>query len=518
MSHCSSGGGITFPEHVPPRDLLQRHGWWIAIAVIYLYVFPYFPKIRSANELPRVYLVKAMTHEGRFAVDTGVARWGSTADVSPSGGHHYSNKAPGSSMLALPVYAAISAVTGEPSLAASMWICRVAAGIAPTILFLILLYGFLARVTPDVWLRRFVVIAYALGSMAMTFSVLFYSHQLAAVCIASAWMLALDVAEGKRGRGAMVAAGVLAGAAPLADYQAVFAALPVAVHVVIVLVRARRGLSVNVALATAGALIPIAILLAYHAAAFGGPFRTGYDASTTFAHFHQQGFLGITELRLEAFWGSLFRPDNGLFFLAPWLLLALPGFVVLARGGQRGLAAVGASVLVIYVLFVSSINFWRGGWGVGPRYITAMLPFLLPAVTALLAGVRERRLVVGALASTIVVGVAVYTLANVTFPYWPDSLANPLVEVTYRMLGDDMVAPNAGRAIGVGGIVGVLPYLALVAALVGVALVRVATWRGAVLAAGLAAIWLVAVTQLPATRPNEQARVYKFVHAAATDF
>jgi hypothetical protein len=68
---------------------LLRNGWLIAIAAAYLYVFPYFPRIHSANELPRVYLVKAMAEDGTFAIDRGVARWGATADVSPWGGHQY---------------------------------------------------------------------------------------------------------------------------------------------------------------------------------------------------------------------------------------------------------------------------------------------------------------------------------------------------------------------------------------------------------------------------------------------
>jgi len=503
--------------HVPARDFLARHGWLIAIAAAYLYVFPYFPKIRSANELPRVYLTQAMAHEHRFAIDTGVKRWGATADVSPSGGHHYSNKAPGSSMLALPAYAAVAAASGPPSLPVAMWICRVAAGILPTLGFLWLLWGFLARFAPDPAIRRLVLVAYALGSMAMTYSVLFYSHQLGAVCIASAWILALDAAEGRRGRAAMVGAGVLAGAAPLADYQAVFAAVPVALHVGVVSWRrgAGRELARASGLAIAGAALPIAILLAYHAICFGGPFRTGYDASTTFAHFHQQGFLGITELRAEAFWGSLVRPDNGLFFLAPWLVLAIPGTFALARSGARGGAAVGVGVLVIYVLFVSSINFWRGGWGVGPRYITALLPFLLPAIAAQLQRWQARPLVLGAAASSIVVGVAIYTLANLTFPYWPDSLTNPLAEVTYRMLGDGLVAPNAGRALGIEGVLGAAPYLALVAALLGIALVRAARWRGMALAVALGAVWLVAYAQLPRSTPETSERVYRFVRAAA---
>ena len=208
---------------MPVRNLLARAPWWlIAIAAAYLYVFPYFPRIHSANELPRVYLTRALVDEHRIAIDTGVATWGGTADVSPAGGHSYSNKAPGSSLLAMPAYAAAKLVT-EPSLAFSLWLCRFFAGIVPAILFLWLLWGFLARFAPDPDVRRLVLVAYGLGSMAMTYSILFFSHQLAAVCVGSAWILAVEVSERKRGLLAMGAAGALAGCALLVDYQAVFA-------------------------------------------------------------------------------------------------------------------------------------------------------------------------------------------------------------------------------------------------------------------------------------------------------
>ncbi|MCW5807497.1 MAG: hypothetical protein KIT31_34390, partial [Deltaproteobacteria bacterium] len=179
--------------------MTARWRWLIAIAFAYLYFFPYFPKINSANELPRAYLVKAIADEHAFHIDTGVRRWVGTADVSPSGGHLYSNKAPGSSMLAVPPYAAVRVVAGEPSLAVTVWIARVASGIVPMLAFLWLLYGFLERFTPDPAIRRLTLVAYALGSMAMTYSILFYSHQLGAVCIGSAWILATDVAERRRG-------------------------------------------------------------------------------------------------------------------------------------------------------------------------------------------------------------------------------------------------------------------------------------------------------------------------------
>ena len=168
------------------------------LAFLYLYPFPYFEDMRSANELPRIYLTSAMVDEGRFAIDTGVRAHGATVDVSPSGGHHYSNKAPGSSMLAVPVYVLVKAVTGgEPSLAHKTWAFRVATGVLPTLLFLLLLWRFLARFTGDGGGRPAALAGYAAGSMAMIYSVLFVSHQLSAVCIAA---LLLFVRYTKSGR------------------------------------------------------------------------------------------------------------------------------------------------------------------------------------------------------------------------------------------------------------------------------------------------------------------------------
>lgn len=502
---------------VRPRSWAFRHGWLIAVALAYVYVFPHFPRIHSANELPRVYLVKSIVDDRTFAIDREVARWGGTADISPYGGHQYANKAPGASFVAVPVYAAVEAVAGEPSLATTLWLCRFVAGIVPSVIFLWLLWGFLERFTPDPDVRRLVLVAYALGSMAMTYSLLYYSHQLAAVCIASAWILALDVVDRRRGVRAMIAVGLLAGAAPLVDYQAAFAGVPIAAYLIARMWRwPRRELAAALGLAAAAAAIPIAALLAYHARCFGSPWRTGYDASQTFAHFHQHGFLGITKLRGEALYGSLLRPDNGLLALAPWWLFAIPGAVVLWRRGERGLVASMVGVAVVFILFVSSINFWRGGWGVGPRYITEMLPFLLPLVAVGIAALRDRPLVLGAAAGTIVVGIAIYTLTTATFPYWPDSLRDPLYEVTFRLIRDGAYAPNAGRALGVAGLAGIAPWFALVAGLAARSLARVASVRGLALATVVGAAILAGYGLVPHGGPHAERAYVRTVYPAVT--
>jgi hypothetical protein len=473
-----------------PRLLCTRHRWWIAILAAYLYVFPYFPRIHSANELPRVFLVRAIVDEQTFAIDSQMRLWNETrlGDVSPYRDHIYSNKAPGSSLLAVPFYAAVRWTLGEPSLATSVWLCRVFAGIVPALLFLWLLWGFLARFAPEPDVRRLLIIAYAFGSMAMTFSLLFFSHQLSAVCIASAWILALDVLDRRRGMRVMLAVGLLAGAAPLVDYQAAFGGVPVAAHVMWRLVRwPRREVARAIALAVAGAAVPIALLFAYHAACFGSPLRTGYDASETYAAYHQQGFLGLTRPHLDALWGSFVSVGNGLFTLAPWWLLAIPGTWLLWRRGDRAFALVAAGQGVLFAVFVASLTFWRGGWSIGPRYITVMLPFLLPAVGATLTELRARPLALGAMAGGIVTAVVVYSGSVMTFPYWPDSLRDPLYEVTFRLVGDGVVAPSVASACGISGPVAMLPFVALVAGLTGWTIARAAGWRGLALAVAVGA-------------------------------
>jgi hypothetical protein len=310
----------------------------------------------------------------------------------------------------------------------------------------------------------------------------------------------------------MAAAGLLAGAAPLVDYQAVFAAVPVAVYVAVKL-RPGGQLVRAIALAVAGAAPPIAALLAYHAICFGSPWRTGYDASTSFAFYHQHGFLGITQLRWEAFWGSLGRPDNGLFALSPGWLLAIPGCALLWRRGERATVAVAAAVAAIYVLFISSINFWRAGWEVGPRYIAAMLPFLLPPIAAVVQGARGRPVRFGLAAGLLGVGVGVYALSSATFPYWPDSLRHPLYDVTFRLLGENLTAPSLGRALGVGGIVGLIPYLAAAFGAFGLAVARAAGARSLAIAAAVTVAILAGYGAVPHREPRADA-AYRTVRAA----
>lgn len=497
-----------------PFARLLRSGI-VAIAALYLYVFPYYPRIHSANELPRVYLVKAIVDDHTFVIDRQVERFGATSDLARRDDHFYQNKAPGASFVVVPFYAALEAIAGEPSLAVTMWLCRIVTGVIPTIAFLLLLWRFLARFAPDEATRRLVIVAYALGSLALPYSLLYYSHQLSAVLIASAWIIGLDVAEKTRGARAMIAVGVLAGCAPLVDYQAAFAGIPLVAHLIWTM-RAwpRRELARALGIAAVFAAIPIALLLHYHRACFGSALMTGYNFSTVFAADHDHGFLGMTHPTLTALFGVTLAPDNGFFALAPWWLIAVVGGVALWRS-DRALVIACTAVAVLLFFFISSLAFWRAGWEVGPRYITAMQPFLLPLVAAGLARLRSTWL--GVAAGLILTGAIIYVAACATLPYWPDSFRDPLYDVAFRLLGDQAVAPNLGRVLGLHGLVGIAPFVVGALSLVGWSAFRVAGRRGLAIAVAIAAALIAAFALVPHAGADARAAYARTLYPAARE-
>jgi hypothetical protein len=337
----------------------------------------------------------------------------------------------------------------------------------------------------------------------------FYAHQLAAVCIASAWILGEGVADRSRGVRVMALVGLLGGMAPLVDYQTAFAGVPVAAYL-IWRMRAwpRRELARALAIAAAAAAVPLACLLYYHHACFGSAFATGYNYAVTYAADHEHGLLGMTYPTWVAIVGVTVSPAKGFFTLAPWWLLAIPGGVVLWRRGERALVVMVAALALIFFYFNTSLTAWHAGWEVGPRYIVALQPFLVPLVAAALAHVRDRPVALGVAIGLVAVGVVIYATSTATLPTWPETIQNPLYEVTFRLLGDNAVAPNALGALGVRGVLGALPFLAGIAALVAaIAYQAGARWRSLGLAlviacAGIAAFALAS----PGAAAAQQAR------------
>jgi len=76
------------------------------------------------------------------------------------------------------------------------------------------------------------------------------------------------------------------------------------------------------------------VLAWYNTAVFGSPFADFYQHLPRFPEILRHGVGGFAWPSLTAFWGITFSPYRRLFWLSPFLLLALPGFWALRRAPQ----------------------------------------------------------------------------------------------------------------------------------------------------------------------------------------
>jgi hypothetical protein len=209
------------------------------------------------------------------------------------------------------------------------------------------------------------------------------------------------------------AAGLLAGMALLCDYTAIVVVPPLGLYCLWRCMRpvrcsdtqqvgALRGLTPVAAMAAAAA-IPVAVLLAYQAWAFGNPIWPAqhYMPPDPYGDMGWHGFAGLDpELLYENLLGLRF----GLLPAAPLLALTLGLAVPALR--TEALRHVGpaelwlaAAMLVCLLLLAAATQFARHQWETGVRYLVPAVPFLfLPAAAVLVAMPRRVALGVAALA------------------------------------------------------------------------------------------------------------------------
>jgi hypothetical protein len=136
---------------------------------------------------------------------------------------------------------------------------------------------------------------------------------------------------------------------------------------------------------------------------------------------------------------------RGLFFYAPILLLALPGWLVLIRRRAWRLAAV--SFLVCLTILAVNLSYpeWTGGWSTGPRLLVPLVPFAMLPVAAMLS---VRRRAVWALAVVLALAGAVLMLFfQGVGGRVPHDIANPVRDFVWPIWsGQTRVFAVAGSA------------------------------------------------------------------------
>src|ERR1700722_1170091 len=336
-----------------------ERGWLLPLLVVLVVVpYPYFPIIRSPNEGSRLYQARAIVDDGTFALDGELRRYGQMGDLSHSERGYFPNKAPGASILGAGVYwIARLFVGGEGSRISNetlQYLLRLFCSAVPTLLLLYFLRPLLWRWAGDGVAADLALVAYTLGSLAYTYGLLYFGHQLTAVCLMGSF-LAIEASRRKpTGEIWLVAlAGFLAGAAILVEYPGALAALPLGLYVLWTFPRRWQG----VLAFGLGSLPPQILLLWYHKVCFGSPFAIGYrnNVSAQFNQWTSRGFMGVSTPTWEGFWGSLISPARGLFIFSPFLLLAFYGIARAWKQPDLKRPAILIAVMaVLYLLFAAS--------------------------------------------------------------------------------------------------------------------------------------------------------------------
>ena len=332
-----------------------------------------------------------------------VTRAAASGDLAYYGGHFHPNKAPGTSLAAVPAYFIIHALERalgfDPdawgTLTLNAWLTSVLSIALISALGLVLFHRVAMRLSDgDARASMLATLTLAFATMFFPYATMLFEHNIIAMALLASWYAAhLARGGGRDPRRFLVLAGLCAGYAAITNYIMAVPVLMIGAY----LVRARIPRSM--VWYGAGLLGPFALIGFYNIVCFGTPFTTNYRYENPMFLERSGALLGVFGMpdpRVLA--AILFSPFRGLFITSPVLLLGVAGLVMLYRTERfRADAVLCIAILAFFLLFNTSFNGWHGGWAVVPRYLGPVMPLLvlpvvfayrrMPRLTAALAGI-----------------------------------------------------------------------------------------------------------------------------------
>ncbi len=484
------------PSNGATPQLPRRTTRWIGllIAVGYLWLFPWSEAINNPNEMVRVYSVRALVENGTYAIGTRTAsgdhgpiydQWGYVNDKAlmctdggkppDCHGQLYQAKAPGVTFLGVIPHAVLRLWyriwhLGAPSKALIVWWLRLWVVLLPAIAMWAALARWLPTRLDRPHLGMAVALAGAFGSLSLTYSQTFAGHEPSGVALVALFLCTLRA--GASGNPiAVVLAGFFAGWAACLEF-------PVGppAGLLCLWLLARRRDPWDILRITVGAFLPIGLLLHNNWCSFGSPFSLAYGhlENAGFVQDMSPGFFGIHMLNKERVWGSLLSPFVGLYFWAPWTMVAWLGWLGVLKArregdnwllDRRGEAFVSLLVCLYFLYFQCSLSLWRSGWVIGPRYVTAMIPFAAIATAHAVDSMCGKFAVVGALmiAVTGAVAISVTGVTTSVVTGAPPEVYNPLAEMVTPLLLHGWNFDNPLMRLGIRTPWNALPYFVAVA-------------------------------------------------------
>ncbi|CAN5515392.1 hypothetical protein BH09SUM1_BH09SUM1_20770 [soil metagenome] len=410
MGNCAPFFSRAIPQRVAPntpgnptennqaKSILHCRLWLFA-AVLFAAGFLYHPTA-GWNPNSRLDLIFAIVDRGTFTIDDyHDTEPYATGDKAAFEGHFYSDKIIGVSLLGLPAYWMMRTLNGGAvDYHPAHYVIKAFAVSLPAAISTLLFLSLLIRTgTPP---RRAVIITAVsfFGTMWFGYGTVFYPYIPGLACALGAFYLVLYPPANRLTAANCFAIGLLLGYSLLCDL--IFSLLVLGLGVIWLMrlldqvgvfgcrafaeMTGDRSRLKHLVLFSAsfwiGVLIPLSIFAAYTWSIFGEiamPYR--YEVDAMFRTEMSRGLMGATWPKPTALGFITFHPYRGIFFWSPVMLFGLAGCVIGTRqyGKRRILGWLGLWAGIAYLLFNAGYYQWWGGWGMGPRFLIPMIPFVL---------------------------------------------------------------------------------------------------------------------------------------------
>ena len=421
----------------------------LGVFLILLGSYVFFWQGRDWNSASRLMLVYAMGDQGTIRIN-GLEN--QTGDKASFEGRFYTDKQPGYSLLALPVYLLAKGTLSlephplnRPGFAhwpSDYWVTLGTSGLLTAATGALLTRVAIWLGVSPVW-AILPGIAYGLATPAFAYATLAYGHQTTSFLLLVAFLLIVQGASSHRPILWSFLAGLTSGYACTVELSV--APMVILYWVWLVLLAWKRVWPGGAPVAfLAGGVGPLLLLLGYNTLAYGSPFDMGYAHHTVprFRELHSsKNPLGLSSPRWDLAGPLLWGQYRGLLAYAPLLLLAPLGWLNLRRRGRWSMAVVSAAACGLIFLVNLSYPEWTGGWSTGPRLLVPLLPFAMIGVIGALLdtghsglnrflhGLAMLLALAGALVGLICVGVG----ARIPESLFNELLKDPITGVVWPL-------------------------------------------------------------------------------------
>ena len=351
-----------------------------------LIIYAYFiSSFHSANESSRFALTRAIIDERTFIIDK--YREYASIDVTYYNGHYYSDKIPGTSLLAIPVYLLDLSLGFKEdyqffnSLALLTTIFSA--------LSVILVYK-ISRSFNFSNMTCFVLsLIYGFGTVAWVFSKTFFAHPYSAFfALLSVYFILLYFKKKTKSdlKRYSILFGISLGLFVMMEYTNFIIA---ALLLFLFFLKSKNKLQ-NLLQALVPFSIFVLVVLGYNYAIFGNPFTIPLNYHYSFGNTLQTQWFRLSKLS-EGFYGLTVGFSAGLLFMSPIILLSILGFIIFLKKDKL-MAKIFALCFLVTFFFYAASESWHGGNAYGPRYLQVAVPFLIFPIGFLMEKYKKNKI------------------------------------------------------------------------------------------------------------------------------